>query len=128
MDATLYHKILRKTLLPFVELRFLPPTSQFMQDNDPKHCSRYAQRFYEEVGINWWQTPLESPDLNLIENFWHKMKEYLRKEIKPKSKQELVDGISTFWSTVDICKCHRYIEHLKKVFSVVIEKGRDATG
>ena len=99
-----------------------------MQDNDPKHCSRYAQRFFKEVGINWWRTPPESLDLTPIENLWHEIKEYLRREIKPKSKPELVDGISTFWSTVDICKCHKYIGHLKKVIPVVIEKGGDAIG
>ena len=55
MDATLYCEILRQTLLPFIQARFPTPMShRFMQDNDPKHCSRQAQRFYEEVGINWW--------------------------------------------------------------------------
>lgn len=129
MDATLYCEILRQTLLPFIQTRFPPPVPhRFMQDNDPKHCSRYAQRFYEEVGINWWRTPPESPDLNPIENLWHELKEYLRREIKPRNKQELVDGISSFWSTVDVCKCKKYIGHLRKVIPVVIEKNGDATG
>ena len=100
MDATLYCQILRQTLHPFIQTRFPPPIPhRFMQDNDPKHCYRYAQRFYEEVDINWWRTPPESPDLNPIENLWHELKEYLRKEIKPRNKQELVDGISSF------CRC-----------------------
>ena len=45
---------------------------RFMQDNDPKHCSRLAQGFYDGNGINWWRTPPESPDLNPIESLWQK--------------------------------------------------------
>ena len=52
--------------------------------------------------INWWHTPAESPDLNPIENFCHELKEYIRREVKPKMKQDLIDGIQTFWSTVDV--------------------------
>ncbi len=47
-----------------------------------------------------------------IENLWHELKEFLRREIKPKTKQELIDGIQTFWKTVTIAKCGKYIGHL----------------
>ena len=50
--------------------------------------------FYEENGVNWWRTPPKSPDLNPIESVWHELKEYLRREIKPANKSELIDGIS----------------------------------
>jgi transposase len=43
----------------------------------------------------------ESPDLNPIENLWHELKEYLRREVKPSTKKELIDGINQFWHTVD---------------------------
>ena len=45
-----------------------------MQDNDPKHASRVAKAFLAENGVNWWQTPPESPDTNPIENLWHELK------------------------------------------------------
>ena len=129
MDAPFFCSILRRTLLPFLQKTFPAPNShRFMQDNDPKHCSRMAQSFYGEVGINWWRTPAESPDLNPIENLWHELKDYLRGVIKPKNKQELIDGILTFWGTIDEHKCCKYIGHLKKVILKVIEKGGDATG
>ena len=129
MDAPLYCEILELTLLPFIQEKFPPPsTHRFMQDNDPKHCSQAAQEFYGRVGINWWRTPAESPDCNPIENLWHELKEYMRREIKPRNKQELVAGINQFWATVDTRKCCRYIEHLKKVLPKVIEKCGEATG
>ena len=56
------------------------------------------------------------------------MKDYLRKHIKPKTKQELVDGIKTFWATVSEHKCLKYIGHLNKVIPKVIEQGGGPTG
>jgi len=66
--------------------------------------------------------------MNPIENLWHKLKEYIRQEVKPRNKQELVNGITYFWATIDVHKCCRYIDHLKKVLPKVIEKGGATTG
>lgn len=129
MAAPLFCEILERTLLPFIQQKFPPPTThRFMQDNDPKHTSRAAQAFYAQSGINWWRTPAESPDLNPIENLWHELKEFIRREVKPTTKQELVNGINSFWATVDEHKCCRYINHLRKVLPRVIEVNGEATG
>ena len=96
----LYCEHLPRTLLSFLQQQFPEPLSHhFMPNNDPKHCSRTAQTFFEEVGINWWCTPPESPDLNPIENHWHELKEHLWQEIKPRTKQELI-------ATLDVRKCY----------------------
>ena len=98
MDAPLYCEILRRTLLPFLRSQFPEPNSHhFIQDNDP------------------------------IENLRHELKEHLGREIKPRTKQELIDGISTFWTTVDAHKCSKYIGHLRKVIPKVIKMGGEAT-
>ena len=129
MAASLYCEILHQTLLPFIQEHFPPQTThRFMQNNDPKHSSRVAQQFYTDFDINWWKTPAESPDINPIENLWHELKEHIRREIKPTTKNELIDGINHFWATVDIHKCRRYINHLKKVLPRVIELNGEATG
>ena len=52
-----------------------------MQDNDPKHVAYLTQAWLQENEVNWWLTPPESPDINPIENMWHELKEYIRREV-----------------------------------------------
>ena len=127
MDRFLYVEILKQTLLPFIESTY-PASHQSMQDNDPKHVSAYARDFMVEKGVHWWKTPAESPDLNPIKNLWHELKEFIRREVKPKTKQELVKGIEKFWGRVTVEKCNKYINHLRKVIPRVIELEGHATG
>lgn len=126
MDADLYIRILEQTLLPFIRDNL--QDHRFMQDNDPKHTSNKASEFMADSGINWWKTPPESPDINPIENLWHELKEFIRREVKPKTKDELIEGIKEFWKTVNEQKCAKYIRHLRKVIPKVIEKQGEATG
>ena len=41
-----------------------PEGHRFMADYDPKHTSAAAEQFLDEMGIVWWQTLAESPDIN----------------------------------------------------------------
>ena len=127
MDRFLFCDILDETLLPFLEEKF-PTGHRYMQDNDLKHTSVYAQQFLRDSHVNWWRSPAESPDLNPIESLWHELKEFIRREIKPTTKDELVGEILKFWDTVTVEKCNRYINHLKKVIPKVIELNGSATG
>lgn len=59
----------------------------------PSILSLLARSFYTDENINWWKTPAESPDVNPIENMWHELKEHIYSEVKPHTKDELVQGI-----------------------------------
>ena len=110
MTALLYIHILEQTLLPFLRDVYAEG-HKFMQDNDPKHTSRVAKEFFEHHNIHWWKTPAESPDANPIENLWHELKEYNRRVTKPRTTDELLEEVKTFWGTVDRSKCIKYIRH-----------------
>uniref|UniRef100_A0A1X7V378 Tc1-like transposase DDE domain-containing protein n=1 Tax=Amphimedon queenslandica TaxID=400682 RepID=A0A1X7V378_AMPQE len=81
----------------------------------PNTCAKEWGHGSRKNNTNWLHTPPESPDINPIENLWHELKEYLRQDVKPKTKQEFVLGIIEFWETVDINKCRKYIGHLRTV-------------
>ena len=70
-----------------------------------------------DSGINWWKTPAESPRHKPHRNQWHEPKEYIRREAKPKTKDELIKGNKKFWKTVE--KCTKYTRYLHKVISKV---------
>lgn len=126
MDKYLYVDILKNALLPFHQEH---PDMWLQADNDPKHTSNYAKEELSKMGIVWFKTPPESPDMNPIENIWHEMKEFIRGRVKPKTKDQLVDGIRRFWKRrVTVEKCQKYIYHIKKVIPMVIEEQGDATG
>ena len=127
MKKELFVSILEGTLLLFITAVY-PSQHRFMQDNDPKHSSGYASDWLRINSIYWWKTPAESPDLNPIENLWHELKEFIRREVKPKTKDQLIQGISQFWRTEDVTKCLKYIGHLNKVIPKVIELEGAATG
>ena len=127
MNAELFQEVLEKTLVPFIN-KVYPDGHKFMQDNDPKHTANNTKQWLKDKSINWWKTPAESPDLNPIENLWHELKEFIRREAKPKTKDELIDGIQQFWATVDQATCSKYIGHLRKVIPKVIELQGAATG
>ena len=107
---------------------FIQPAIDLWLTMTPKHTSKEAQDFLTANGVKWWRTPAESPDCNPIENLWHELKEYNRRVVKPKNKEELVEGIKKFWDTVSVAKCTKYINHLKKVLPKVVEMNGAATG
>ena len=141
----MYVSILQRTLLPFIR-EVYPDGHRFMQvvfntqayishvlnylhcrTMIPKHVSNLGKDFLEENEVKSWKTPPESPDPNPIEK-WHELKEFIRREVKLKTEDELVDGIKQFWGSVSGEKGRKYIRHLHKVVQRVIEVARAAIG
>lgn len=110
MNATSFIQVLNTGLVPY--LNDVNEDPRFMQDNDPRHTSRRAGYWMEDMEINWWKTPAKSPDMNPIENLWHELKEYIQRAMKPKTKDTLVAGILELWDKVDTAKCQKYICNL----------------
>ena len=67
-----------------------------------------------------------TPDFNPIENLWHELKEYVHREVKPKTKAELIEGIKAFWASHsgEMYQVHS----TRKVIPRAIELNGDATG
>ena len=99
MNAASFIEVMTAGLIPYLQQNSNPT---FMQDNDPKHTSTRARFWLEKKNVNWWKTPPESPDLNPIEYLRHELKEYNRRVVKPKNKQQLASGIMEFWGTVTV--------------------------
>lgn len=44
------------------------------------HTSKKVRKFLKPQAINWWKTPLESPNCSPIENVWHKSLEHIKRK------------------------------------------------
>lgn len=73
----------------------------FLQDNDPKHFSKYLKAWFRQQRINVLEWPSHSPDSNLLENLW----ELLDKKIRTKpygNKEELFNVLKEAWLNFDL--------------------------
>jgi len=72
-----YRDLLRDVMLPNAR-QLLGRNFYFLDDNDPKHGvprgSLVVKNFIRANLIRRMNFPPQSPDLNLIENFWSKLK------------------------------------------------------
>jgi hypothetical protein len=81
----------------------------FQQDNDPKHTSGRARRWFEENRLKVLPWPPSSPDLNIIEHVWDAIDCAIRRRKHcPLNLDKLWEVIQEEWKNLDI----KFIRHL----------------
>ena len=87
------------------------------QDKNLKRTSGHVQAFLQRMGLTGGKCLL-SHQISTLSRTWHKLKEFICREIKPRSKEELIEGNQKFYKTVDKDKCIQYVHYLHKISSV----------
>lgn len=75
----------------------------FQDDNAPVHRSRLLSAYMEENNINTTSWPAQSPDINIIENIWLKLKRHLQSTRNTiESKDQLIAEVTRFWQNLSV--------------------------
>ena len=126
MDAELYEEILEDHVFPTLEYYGMDEEDFiFQQDNDPKHTSKRAKKWFEDHNITLLDWPPQSPDLNPIEHLWQHLKFCLAAyETDPKSIQELWQRTEVEWEKIGKEECVKLINSMpRRVAAVLKAKG-----
>ena len=126
MDAELYCAILDDELQNSLAYYDKSPSDiTFQQDNDPKHKSKWAEKWFKDHGYTVMKWPAQSPDLNPIEHLWWHLKRRLDEyEIPPTSQHELWERCEAEWEKIPKEVCQNLIESMpRRVAAVLKAKG-----
>ena len=94
----------------------------FQQDNDSKHTSKRAQKWFEEQEIKLLDWPAQSPDLSPIEYTWNHLKRCLL-DYKNASigVHQLWERVVEQWGKIDEEQCQKWIESMPRRIEAIIK-------
>jgi len=123
MDGELYVKILDDKLQ--ASLDYYGKTSDdiiFQQDNDPKHTSGRASKWFKNHQYQVLSWPSQSLDLNPIEHlWWHLKRKVADYEVSPNGILELWDRVEEEWNKIEPEVCQNLIRSMPRRIEAVLK-------
>lgn len=126
VNANKYQQILNNSLIPSVEELYPGRDFIFQQDGASSHTAKSTKKWFEEHDMRVLAWPSSSPDLNVIETLWHRMKSYLRNNPQ-RTISELKTKLSEIWESFTPDYCRLLVEFMPARIQAVIRAKGDVT-
>lgn len=105
LDSTKFLDILRRRLLKnlngprnSLDLDLNADLLVFQQDNSRVHTAEIIKSYFEDRAIYVLPWPPKSPDLDLIENIWSKLKDGLKSSYR--TQEQLQQDVINIWKSI----------------------------
>jgi transposase len=99
-----------------------------MEDGVPIHWSKVAKDFHVQNSMETLPHPSQSPDFNLIEHVWKRLKIMVNKHPKcSKNAEELWVALQKEWVKIDIEFINSLIESMPRHVQAVYEANGKST-
>ena len=106
----------------FEELEMAEDERYFQQDNNPKHTTRKANKWFSDNNIIPLKWPAQSPDLNPIEHLWQHLKAKLQQyDTPPKGVHELWERVAKEWTEIPPETFQNLIESMPRRIQAVLQ-------
>jgi hypothetical protein len=126
MDAKQYTAILEESFLGSLRDKNVKAKNMiFQQDNDSKHRSKLATKWFQDHNIKVLPWPASSPDQSIIEHVWDYLDRQVRKyKVGPSNIDELWGVLQYEWERIPLSYIHKLYESIPRR----IEKLHEARG
>lgn len=119
-NSNVYCDILENYLVPTAQMYRLEINYLFQHDNARYYTSKQTQEKLKEINVKILPWPAKSPDINPVEQLWSIIDNKFKSR-RMCSVKQLIDGLSTEWSTIQPGLCEKLVFSMPKRIQKCIE-------